>query len=227
APEAAGPWPGILIVHGAEGPGAGWSHRFAAILAAHGFAALPMSYGEGTVFGSGSIREVPLSSLGTALGALAALDTVGKCGVFGWSKGAEMTLLWAALDGRGADALAVHAPADHVGAAFDPRTFDPSRRLGRPAPDAPPAWTWPSAPDKVLPGAPIEVERISAPLFLSVGLSDEILDPAMTRRLAERLGAAGRPPTLWEAPGQGHAFDFEMEPVLWQRLTTFFAAHLG
>ena len=34
---------GVVVVHGGEGAGAGWSHRFAAILAAHGMLALPVA----------------------------------------------------------------------------------------------------------------------------------------------------------------------------------------
>ncbi|MDJ0825529.1 MAG: hypothetical protein QNJ16_08510 [Rhodobacter sp.] len=42
-PDADTRGPGIVIVHGGEGPMAGWSHRFAVIVAAHGFRALPIS----------------------------------------------------------------------------------------------------------------------------------------------------------------------------------------
>ena len=49
---APSPLPGVVVVHGAKGPMAGWSHRFAAILAAHGLRALPRSYGAGDFFGA-------------------------------------------------------------------------------------------------------------------------------------------------------------------------------
>ena len=40
---------------------AGWAHRFAVILAAHGVLALPHSYGTGDVWGAGEIGDVPVA----------------------------------------------------------------------------------------------------------------------------------------------------------------------
>ena len=226
-PGDATPRPGLVIVHGGEGPWAGWSHRFAVILAAHGFRALPISYGEGDIFGAGPIREVPLEPLGAAIAALADLPTVTQTGAFGWSRGAEKLALYASLTGSAAPlkAIALHAGADRVHAAFDPAAFKAGQGGPDANPDAPAAWTW--AGGRLRPGAPIEIARYPGPVFLSVGDADAIWDHAMTLTLAERLASAGRSADLLVAPNQGHGLSFAYEPALWARLTTFFQRHLA
>jgi len=67
--------PGVVILHGAEGPMAGWSHRFAAILAAQGYLALAAEYGQGDFFGAGPIRDVPLPPILRRAGATASTST--------------------------------------------------------------------------------------------------------------------------------------------------------
>lgn len=228
-PSGTGHAPGIVVVHGGEGPMAGWSHRFAAILAAHGFFALPVSYGQGDFFAAGPIRDVALESLRDAGAALMALPRVDLVGGFGWSKGAEQLLLLASLLGAETPfaAIAAHAAPDRVTAAFDPAAF----RAGAPAlatdPDAPRAWTFAGEDARLAPGAEIGIERYPGPVFLSVGDADEVWDHHMTLALAARLAAAGRPADLFVAQGEGHALSFQREPELWFRLAAFFGRHLG
>lgn len=221
--------PGVVILHGAEGPMAGWSHRFAAILAAHGFLALCHSYGAGTIFGAGAIRDVDLSRAVGAGQALAAHPRCGRVGLFGWSRGGEAAMHLAALSGAGAPfaAIAAHAPADRCIGAFDPATWRPGISAELVDPEGPRAWVWPGKDAALVPGRDIEAERFSGPVFLSVGDADEIWDHGMTLRLAERLRAAGRSVDLAVWPGQEHGLTFDVEPDLWARLTAFFGAHLG
>ncbi|MEO0991512.1 MAG: prolyl oligopeptidase family serine peptidase [Pseudomonadota bacterium] len=228
---AAAPGPGVLVLHGAEGPMAGWAHRFAVILAAQGFRALPFSYGEGSFFGAGPIREVDLGRTEAVLIDFADHPEVTRTGVFGWSKGAEHALLLAAGLGKANPlaALAVHAAPDHVLGAFDPADIGADGWPRLPAePDAPRAWTWDKedAPN-LTPGAQIAIELYAGPVFLSHGLEDPVIPAAATRRLAERLTQEGRPPDVFLAESQGHGFSFDREPELWDRLTGFFARHLG
>jgi dipeptidyl aminopeptidase/acylaminoacyl peptidase len=227
-PAAGAALPGVVILHGGEGPGAGWSHRFAAILAAQGMLALPLSFGTGDVFGAGAIREVDLGIVPAAARSLAAHPRAsGRVGLFGWSKGGEMALLVAALGGADFACVAAHAAADRVGNAFDAAAF----RAGAPAaafdPAGPRAWTWAGHDAALEPGAAIAVETYGGPVFLSVGTADEVWDHRMTLRLAARLAAAGRPADLMVAEGQGHGFAFDREPELWARLGAFFGRHLG
>lgn len=221
-PETGDALPGIVILHGSEGPMAGWSHRFAAILAAQGCFAMPYAYGEGDFWAAGAILDVPLAPVLDAVDALAAHPRCAGAGLFGWSRGAEMALLLASLEGK-TDRLpcvAAHAPSDTVNMAFLPG------QARSQSPDAPRAWVWPEDATRTTPGARIEIERYPGPVFLSVGTADEIWDHRMTLRLAERLEAAGRPADLFVAEGQGHAFTFDREPELWQRLLAFFHHHL-
>ena len=220
--------PAVVILHGAEGPMAGWSHRFAAIMAGHGMLALPVAFGDGDFWAAGAIREVDLTAVVAAGRALAAHPQAGRVGLLGWSKGGEAALLVAVLTGAGGPftAVAAHAAPDRVLAAFDPQAM----RAGRPfldtAADAPRAWVWPGA--DLAPGTPIAVETAAMPLFLSAGTEDPIWDAAgMARAMAARCAAAGRPVDLMIAEGQGHGFDFDTEPQLWARLVAFFGRHLS
>ena len=225
-PNDATPRPGIVIVHGGEGPWAGWSHRFAVILAAHGFRALPVGYGEGDIFGAGPIRDVPLEPLGQAISTLANHPGVTRTGAFGWSRGAEKLALFASLTGPDSalTAIALHAGSDRIHSAFDPEKFKDGQGGLDTDPDAPAAWTWAGKP--LRPGAPIAIEAYPGPVFLSVGDADEIWDHQMTLTLADRLEQAGNPADILIGPGQGHGYSFDYEPTLWTRLTAFFRRHL-
>ncbi|MEM9972861.1 MAG: acyl-CoA thioester hydrolase/BAAT C-terminal domain-containing protein [Pseudomonadota bacterium] len=215
--------PGVVILHGAEGPMAGWAHRFAAILAVHGFLALPLGYGAGDFFGAGPIRDVDLRAVPAAVAALAAHPRCCGAGLFGWSRGGEMALLAAVLAGPAAiPALALHAPSDTVNGAFDPEEMRRTGRVRTADPNGPRAWVWAGEEAALTPGAPIEIERYEGPVFLSVGTADEVWDHRMTLRLADRLAAAGRPADLLLAEGEGHGYSFPREPELWARLIAFF-----
>jgi dipeptidyl aminopeptidase/acylaminoacyl peptidase len=222
---------GVVILHGSEGPWAGWSHRFAAILAAHGLLALPHAYGEGSLWAAGPIRDVDLRPVLAAGRALAGHPRAsGRVGLLGWSKGAEMALLAAGLAGAASPfaCVAAHAPTGLVTGAFDPAALAAAAGLPRLAtdPGGPRAWAWPGAEAATRPGAPLPVEAITVPVFLSIGTADTIVDPALTLALADRLAAAGRPADLLVAEGQGHGYDFDTEPMLWARLMAFFGRHL-
>ncbi|MBF9034716.1 prolyl oligopeptidase family serine peptidase [Rhodobacterales bacterium HKCCE2091] len=221
-PAGTGAVDAVMILHGSEGAGSGWSHRFAAILAAHGLAALPHAYGEGDVWGAGDIAGVDISAIPAVGRRILDHPRVARLHLLGWSRGGELAMHVGAIGGADLPfaSIAAHAAADHVIPAFEIAAF----RAGRDR-DAGErrAWTWPGRDDRLAPGAPIEIGRYPGPVFLSVGTADEVWDHAMTLRLAERLRAAGNPPELWVAEGQGHAFDFDTEPELWSRLLSFFA----
>jgi dienelactone hydrolase len=116
-PPGDGPFPAIMVLHGSEGGWAGWSHRNAVILAAHGFLAYPHAYSrDGNAWNAGSIRDVPLDNTEAALKALQSFSFCnGKIGLYGVSRGGEHALLLASLLAQesGAvlpDAIAVHTP---------------------------------------------------------------------------------------------------------------------
>lgn len=221
--------PGVVILHGSEGPGSGWSHRFAAILAAHGFLALPHAYGAGDVWGAGPIREVPLAGVLEAGRRLGAHPRARRVGLLGWSKGGEMALLVAALceEAHPFACVAAHAPPAQVTPAFDLEAFRAGRWGSETGPATPRAWVWPGHEEALAPGRPIPVERIAVPVFLSIGLSDSVVPPSGVLDMADRLGRAGRSVDLMTAEGQDHAFDWKTEPVFWARLTGFLRTHLS
>lgn len=222
-PRDAAPWPGLMILHGSEGPGAGWSHRFAAILAAHGIAALPYGYGTGDVWGAGAIEAVDIGAISDAASRLRDDPRIATLDLFGWSRGGELAMHLAAILGPDLPfrRVAAHAPADECILAFNIAKFRAGMRHEGPLADGPRAWRWQGHDDQLVPGRKIEIERFPRPVFLSVGTADEVWDHQMTLNLAARLEAAGNPPDLFIAEGQGHAFDFGTEPELWARLLAF------
>ncbi|MEM6389190.1 MAG: prolyl oligopeptidase family serine peptidase [Pseudomonadota bacterium] len=223
-PADGAPAPGIVILHGSEGPGAGWSHRFAAILAAHGFWACPFGYGTGDVWGAGAIRDVDISVIPANAARIGDLPEITALHLLGWSRGGELAMHLAALGGDDLPfaSIAAHAPADRVIGPFDAQAF----RQGE-APASGRAWVWPGHEEALAPETAIAVENFSRPVFLSVGSFDEVWNPDMTRALYDRRKSAGLPTELYWAEGQGHAFDADTEPEFWRRLTAFFEKPSG
>ena len=234
-PAGDGPFPAILVLHGSEGASAGWSHRNAAILAAHGFLAFPFGYSKGgNGWNAGNIIDVPLDRTVEALAALRAFPFAGpKVGLYGVSRGGEHALLLASLMARDAvnglpDAIAVHTPADVICGAFDAREmrdagdpgwqpWDPGKR----------AWTWRGSSDDLLPTTPIEIERYDGPLFISHGTNDRMWSVDMSRRLVARLSGHGKVPESHFYEGQDHTPDSEGANQHHERLIAFFARHLS
>jgi|SRR5450631_4013422 hypothetical protein len=130
SPSGDGPFPAILPLHGSDGSWSGWNYRTAAILAAHGFLAIPFGYSKGgNSWNAGSIIDVPLDRTAEALAALRAFGLSGsKIGLYGASRGAEHALLLTSLmakDGVAGlpDAVAVHTPPDVICGAFNARMW--------------------------------------------------------------------------------------------------------
>lgn len=235
SPPGDGPFAAILVLHGSEGAWAGWSYKTAVIFAAHGFLACPFGYSTGgNPWNAGSITDIALDKTENALATLRASSLAGpKVGVYGASRGGEHALLLASLMARDGvdgipDAIAAHAPADVICGAFRATLWrdpgDPGWQVWDPADRA---WTWRGRSDDLLPTMPIEIERYDGPLFLSHGTEDTVWSVAMTRRLEQRLRAAGRTPEVHYYQGQGHGLDSDTENDHVERLTGFFGRHLS
>lgn len=83
-PPGNGPFPTVMVLHGSEGAWSGYSYLTAAILAAHGFLAVPFGYSVGgDVWNAGDIRDVALDRTAEALAVLHALPLSGKVGLYG------------------------------------------------------------------------------------------------------------------------------------------------
>jgi dipeptidyl aminopeptidase/acylaminoacyl peptidase len=235
SPSGEGPFPAVLLLHGSEGKWSGWTHNQAAILAAHGFLAVPFGYSNGgNYWNAGDIINVPLDRTADALVALRGHELSGsKIGLYGASRGGEHALLLASLMARDGvaglpDAIAVHAPADVICGAFNSKTFrdsgDPGWQSWDPANRA---WTWRGSSDELLPTTPIEVERYDGPLFLSHGTMDTVWSVEMTRRLKDRLEQRGRAPEVHFYDDGPHGLNSEDENRQHERLIDFFARHLA
>jgi dipeptidyl aminopeptidase/acylaminoacyl peptidase len=235
SPSGDGPFPAIVLLHGSEGKWAGWTYRTAAILAAHGFLAVPFGYSSGgNAWNAGDILDVPLEKTVEALAALRAHPlSAGKVGLYGVSRGAEHALLLVSLMARDGvaglpDAVAVHAPPDVICGAFIGKQYrdsgDPGWQVWDPAERA---WTWRGSSDALLPTTPIEAERFDGPLFVSHGTKDEVWSADMTRRLRDRLQRHGRTPEVHLYEGGLHRLSSELENQHHELLIDYFARHLS
>ncbi len=233
-PAGEGPFPAVLILHGSEGGLSGWSHRTATLFAAHGFLAYPHAYSVGgNAWNAGAIENVPLDRTVAALHALRRFSACnGKVGLYGVSRGGEQALLVTALMAKEGlaplpDAVAAHASADVICGAFDARSYRDSGDPGWQAWDlAKRAWTWKGTSEGLLPTTPIELEAYSGPVMLSHGTKDRVWSSSMTKRLAERLKAAGRHPNVHLYKGQDHLPDSAGENMHNELLLSFFSRHL-
>jgi dipeptidyl aminopeptidase/acylaminoacyl peptidase len=233
-PPGDGPFPAILLLHGSEGRWSGMSYRNAAILAAHGFLAVPFGYSNGgNSWNAGNITDVPLDRTVEALATLRAFDLSGsRIGIYGVSRGGEHALLLASLMARDGvaglpDAIAVHSAPDVICGAFNAKGWRDSGDPGwQPWDPANRAWTWRGSSEELLPTTTIEIERFDGPLFLSHGTQDTVWSVEMTRRLSDRLARHGRTPEVHFYEGQNHALG-EAENEHHERLIGFFSHHLG
>jgi pimeloyl-ACP methyl ester carboxylesterase len=235
SPPGDGPFPAILFLHGSEGKWSGWSYRNAALLAPHGFLAVPFGYSNGgNSWNAGDIIDVPLDRTAEAMAALRASNLSGdRIGVYGASRGAEHALLLASLMARDGvaglpDAIAVHSAADVICGAFNARSWRDSGDPGwQPWDPAKRTSTWRGSSDDLLPTTAIEIERFEGPLFLSHGTEDAVWSVDMTRRLWDRLKRHGRTPDVHFYEGGGHGFGSDSENQHYELLIDFFVRHLS
>lgn len=218
--------PAVLMLHGSEGGASGYSEMEAAYWASRGFPTLAYSYFgvPGRPHGLGNV------SIDDALEAARWLKSRpesggGPIGLLGVSRGAEMALLAASHAPRGLfGAVLAHSPQEVAVGSFAVHkdgTMDHVRDgSGTPVP----AWSVGGRPVET--GTPIPVERITAPVFLSVGTEDDVWSPSGTRRVEQRLAATGRPPVAVYAEGEGHVINWPQSHWLQNRREQFLTEHL-
>lgn len=192
---------GIVCLHGSEGGWAGWNDLQCALFAANGFAALSRNYSQDSGWlVQPAIDNVPLEGTATALAALREALISHACGVglFGVSRGAEQALLLLQLLAEDPcetlpAAVAVHAPPDTSFPAFIPSDFQMGRPWAGPwvGDEQRPAWSWRGSHQRTKPGTLLGVDRSACPVFIAQGAEDDIGDPQMARRLAERMTRPG------------------------------------
>jgi dienelactone hydrolase len=215
------PAPAIVMLHGSEGGSAVFIDQFAAQMAKEGFVVVTFCW-----FGCSGrpdkILRIPLESVIDVGQWLAGSPDVasGKVGLFGWSRGAELSLLLTSLaDTAPFQAVAVHAPSDTVVSAFDPATENnPPDYGGITEPDATgkvipaPSWTWKGQPlfgeptaDFSVPGPKIAVASYHGPVYVSQGENDEVWPVTRGRAVvAARNAVPGLFTQSHFFPGEGH-----------------------
>jgi dienelactone hydrolase len=216
------PAPGLLMLHGSEGGTDGTIEADAAFLAQQGFVVVTLCW-----FGCQGtpdiVLRVPLDrtvEAGTWLGSTEEVRGK-KVGLFGWSRGAEQTVLIGSLLKTQTPfaALAVHAASDTVVAAYNPATDDSpmETKSGRSVPA--PAWTFKGTPlfgeetaSAFGTGPRIEIEKYPGPLFVSHGMKDQLWEVARGQRLVEsrkRVPGAVTEAHFW--PGVDHVIETQAD----------------
>lgn len=206
-PGGARPRGGIVCLHGSEGGSVGFNHIQCALFAAHGFAAMAQHYTENDEFMTRpDIHDVPLERVEAALLSMKQQMQPFGCGVglFGWSRGAELTLLLSQLlaeDREAAlpDAIAAHSVPEQIWGAYIVENY---RKGDYDGGETRPAWSWRGSHARTVPGSLLHPERYPNPIFIAHGMEDELWDVAAAKRLVARMEEAGRPP-------EAHFFDYE------------------
>ncbi|WP_246106944.1 acyl-CoA thioesterase/BAAT N-terminal domain-containing protein [Pseudonocardia kunmingensis] len=214
-PAGSGPWPGVLLLGGAEGGRP--DPAYAALLANQGFAVLGLAYfGEPRL--PTTLTRVPVEyGLSAARWLAERPEVTGpRVGVIGSSRGAEYALLLASSEPDRFGAVVAHAPSDVVWPA--PATVPGARRVSswtREGEDVPflplPAGEEPAPEQPVRTAASyaeavedagrwarttarIPVEDITAPVLLTSGGDDGVWpSTAQAQRAMAAIDAAGNP----------------------------------
>ncbi len=207
-PDGAGPWPAVIVLHGAEGPQINPGYRqIAHGLAAVGFAALQVDYFPQTpgtgAFGNppaadyGQDAPVWLREIGDAVSYLQALQPIDprRIGLNGYSLGAFMALDAAMLDPR------IQAVVEFYGG--------------------------------VVPGLTANLDQMP-PVLILHGDADSLVPVSYAYTLKDLLSSHGRPYEIQIYPGAPHAFNFIPGPSqqaarddAYARMGAFFEQWLG
>jgi carboxymethylenebutenolidase len=223
-PAAAGPHPGIVVIHEAGGLGE-HIRDVANRLANVGYSALavdlytreggppPMDDMEALMKRLFAMSdELALGDLEGAADVLRAReDATGRVGCIGFCMGGRYTLLFACASDR------LDAAVDCWGGFIDRAEPDQRATPARPTP-------------------PLELaSKLHCPLLAAVGAEDHNPSPALGEQLRERAQASGREVQVDVYEDAGHAFfadyrpSYRPEPAakLWARIVPFLAHHLN
>jgi dipeptidyl aminopeptidase/acylaminoacyl peptidase len=240
------PAPGIVMLHGSEGGSAPYIQGFAQQIANAGFVVFTLCW-FGCPGKSDKILRIPLESVIAAGEWMKASPDVsnGEVGLFGWSRGAELSLLTTSLVGTAPfQAVAVHAPSDTIVGAFDPATANTPPNYGGILETDPqtgqlipsPAWTWHGQPlfgepkpDFSVPGPTIAVVSYTGPVYVSQGENDEVWPVTRGRHVvAERVAVPSLVTESHFYPGEGHVLRQPADVMSMTReVTSFFQRKLA
>lgn len=213
-PEGAGRRPGVLVLHGTDGPQP-VIEAFARQLAEEGLVTLTPDLLSLHEFGSEGRVDHPLV-LGDLAGALAFLKQLpevdpARIGVVGFSFGGRLGVLAAALHPE------IRAAVDYYGVASYQELGN--REVG----------------GRALRSVPLteRVNAIRAAVLIHHGEADQTVPVEQGRLLHAALTGAGKRSLLCTYPGADHVFNFpgsrhhaEAARLSWERTLTFFREHL-
>lgn len=226
----------VVMLHGSEGGSAFLIKPEADILATQGFPVLLLCYFDcqrGLVGPRKTLRDVEVSLITDAVEWLRRQEwSNGKVVVYGFSRGAELSLAVGAIAAgteAAPDALIAHSPSDVHNSFWNWSWREPAcwicTRNSCPGPVPQPAHQWNPAcgPDDerrmdfshsawmhqgewIPAGRRIEIERYDRPILITVGEEDQTWPVTQTRRIEAVLRGAERPAEVHYFPGAGHVF---------------------
>lgn len=215
-PEGAGRRPGVLVLHGIDGPQP-VMEAFARNLAAEGFVTLTPDLFSLHEFGSEGRVDHPLV-LGDLAGALAFVKQLpevdpARIGVVGFSFGGRLAVLAAALHPD------IRAAVDYYGVTSY-QELGNRREVG----------------GRALRAVPLteRVNAIRAAVLIQHGEADQTVPVEQGRRLHAALIGVGKRSLLYTYPDADHVFNFsgsrhhaEAARLSWERTLAFLRAHLA
>jgi dienelactone hydrolase len=224
-PPGGGRRPAVILLHGSEGGSDHFLDGEAASLAASGFVVAQLCYFDcdrPIEKPRAALRSFDVEEIAKAAMAIKAHPACnGKIALYGFSRGAELALL-AASQGGGSDydAIAVHAPSDHLMGPVNWAWRSEMCWVGevgrskwnvKCGNDSPASLDFRLSPWRVRgqaikAGTRIEVEKIRAPLFITQGMADKVQAPAQAGRISSERTRAGLETKVMEFQGDGHVF---------------------
>ena len=236
------PMGGIVLLHGSEGGSTGKIDVMAALMAAHGFFAMPKPYNKADVLLTRpDIKDVPLEGTEEALICMKEImaDYGQKTGLYGVSRGAEQALLLSQLLAEESsqalpDVVAVHAPTSKIKPAFILANYQSGiarisnklrSLLFRKKVES--AWRWRNSNQRILPGNDIAIERYPHPLLITHGIEDKVWNVEESKILAKRRQIAGLPTEVKYFPGEGHILEINACNQQLKLLVDFFTRNLS
>lgn len=228
----------VVLLHGSEGGSEFYSEGEANVLVTQGYAVLVLCYFDCNRGMTGPRKTLKNVEANYVMDAVRWLrnrkGSNGKVVVYGFSRGAELTLLTGHVAKNGPDrpdGLIAHAPNDVVVGPYNhgwkiKACWLCIRGLGMCGENSPVTdFMWnPSCgdedPNKMdfrisawlvngisLPSQTrIEIEKYEGPVMITVGEADEVWPADQTRRVEATLRAAGRSPEVHYFPAAGHSF---------------------
>lgn len=238
-PASEEPRTSVIMLHGSEGGSVPYIESEGALLASQGFSVLVLCYfdcSRGLVGPRKTLRDIDTSVVSNAISWLRDQPhSNGKVVVYGFSRGAEFTMIIGSLvnvaDFEKPTALIAHSPSDRFNSFYNWSWQEPScwicrRGLGQCSDRSPRSdfqWNPACGPDDetrmdfsrsawqiagltVPAGTRIEIEKYEGPILITVGENDQTWPVAQTRRIEATLRGAGRTPEVHYFPGAGHVF---------------------